>query len=201
MLMKKNYKSLKGFLLLLPLFFCFQSLSQNCKYEKNEIDKFTKKKVIITKSEKVFSTFNTSGFYTVKQEDNDFYIQFDYLVSTPFSGASTMPANIAIKENDQLMFLLDNDEVVTLKCSKTVQSQAQPNLAFHVVNWNLSNVNYPVTREQLKALQSSKTNTLRIYRTVGFDAQKIGQQEFFDVEIKRSNKEDLQRLIKCVIQD
>jgi hypothetical protein len=175
------------------------SFGQNCNYEKNEVDKFTKKKVVETKREKLFGTLNSSGFYTVKQEGDNFYIEFDYLVQSSFSGASRVATNIAVKEKDQLMFLLENDEVVTLESSSTVQSQMKPNLSSGLVNWELNDVKYPVTLEQLKTLQSAKTTTLRIYRTIGFDAQNIGQQESMDVDIKKASQDDMQNMIHCVI--
>jgi hypothetical protein len=176
------------------------SFGQNCKYEKNEIDKFTKKKVVITKSEKVFATLNTSGFYTVKQDGDNYYIEFDYLVQTSFSGTSRAATNIAVKEKDQLMFLLENDEVVTLESSSTVQTQMKPNMQSGLVNWELNDVAYPITKEQLTILQSAKTKTLRIYRTIGYDAQNLGQQEFMDVDIKKASQDDIQKMIKCVIE-
>ena len=176
------------------------SFGQNCNYEKNEIDKFTKKKVVETKREKLFGTLNSSGFYTVKQEGDNFYLEFDYLVQSSFSGASRVATNIAVKEKDQLMFLLENDEVVTLESSSTVQSQMKPNLSSGLVNWELNDVKYPITLEQLKTLQSAKTTTLRIYRTIGFDAQNIGQQESMDVDIKKASQDDMQQMIQCVIQ-
>ena len=178
----------------------FSTFSQNCKYEKNEIDKFTKKKVVITKSEKVFYTLNTSGFYTVKQDGENYYIEFDYLVQTSFSGTSNAEKNISIKQNDQLMFLLENDEVVTLVSSNTVQTQMKPNMASQLVNWELNDVTYPITLEQLKTLQSAKTKTLRIYRTIGYDAQNIGQQDYMDVDIKKGSQDDIQKLIKCITE-
>ena len=190
---------MKNQLIVLLTFFSFSVFAQNCKYEKNEIDKFTKKKVVVTKSEKVFTSLNTSGFYTVKQEDENFFIEFDYLVQTSFSGTSKAETNITIKEKDQLMFLLENDEVITLVSSSTVQTQMKPNMASQLVNWELNDVAYPITLDQLKTLQSSKTKTLRIYRTIGYDAQNIGQQEYMDVDLKKGDQDDIQILIQCVV--
>lgn len=186
-------------LIVLLTLFSFSVFAQNCKYEKNEIDKFTKKKVVVTKSEKVFTSLNTSGFYTVKQEDENFFIEFDYLVQTSFSGTSKAETNITIKEKDQLMFLLENDEVITLVSSSTVQTQMKPNMASQLVNWELNDVAYPITLDQLKTLQSAKTKTLRIYRTIGYDAQNIGQQEYMDVDLKKGDQDDIQMLIQCVV--
>lgn len=190
---------MKNQLIVLLTLFSFSVFAQNCKYEKNEFDKFTKKKVVVTKSEKVFTSLNTSGFYTVKQEDENFFIEFDYLVQTSFSGTSKAETNIAIKEKDQLMFLLENDEVITLVSSSTVQTQMKPNMASQLVNWELNDVTYPITLDQLKTLQSAKTKTLRIYRTIGYDAQNIGQQEYMDVDLKKGDQDDIQMLIQCVI--
>ena len=190
---------MKNQLIVLLTLFSFSVFAQNCKYEKNEIDKFTKKKVVVTKSEKVFTSLNTSGFYTVKQEDENFFIEFDYLVQTSFSGTSKAETNITIKEKDQLMFLLENDEVITLVSSSTVQTQMKPNMASQLVNWELNDVAYPITLDQLKTLQSSKTKTLRIYRTIGYDAQNIGQQEYMDVDLKKGDQDDIQMLIQCVV--
>ena len=190
---------MKNQLIVLLTLFSFSVFAQNCKYEKNEIDKFTKKKVVVTKSEKVFTSLNTSGFYTVKQEDENFFIEFDYLVQTSFSGTSKAETNITIKEKDQLMFLLENDEVITLVSSSTVQTQMKPNMASQLVNWELNDVAYPITLDQLKTLQSAKTKTLRIYRTIGYDAQNIGQQEYMDVDLKKGDQDDIQMLIQCVV--
>jgi hypothetical protein len=190
---------MKHILLTIITAISINSYAQNCKYEKNEIDKFTKKKVVITKSEKVFGTVNTSGFYSVKQDGDNYYIEFDYLVQTSFSGTSRVATNIAVKEKDQLMFLLENDEVVTLESSSTVQTQMKSNMASGLVNWELNDVMYPITKEQLTVLQSAKTKTLRIYRTIGYDAQNFGQQDFMDVDIKKGNQDDIQRLIQCVL--
>ena len=191
---------MKNQLIVLLTLFSFSVFAQNCKYEKNEIDKFTKKKVVVTKSEKVFTSLNTSGFYTVKQEDENFFIEFDYLVQTSFSGTSKAETNITIKEKDQLMFLLENDEVITLVSSSTVQTQMKPNMASQLVNWELNDVVYPITLEQLKTLQSAKTKTLRIYRTIGYDAQNFGQQDYMDVDIKKASQDDIQKLINCLIE-
>ncbi len=191
---------MKSKILFAVAFLSLNTFAQNCKYEKNEVDKFTNKKVVITKQEKVFSTVNTTGFYTVRQDGDSYYIEFDYLVQTSFSGTSNAEKNIAIKQNDQLMFLLDNDEVVTLSSSKTVQTQMKPNMATQLINWELNDVSYPVTKEQLSTLQSKKTKTLRIYRTIGYDGQNLGQEDFMDVDIKKGNQDDIQALIQCVIQ-
>jgi hypothetical protein len=75
----------------------------------------------------------------------------------------------------------------------------KPNMASGLVNWELNDVKYPVTLEQLKTLQSAKTKTLRIYRTIGYDAQNIGQQENMDVDIKKASQDDMQKMIQCVI--
>jgi hypothetical protein len=76
----------------------------------------------------------------------------------------------------------------------------KPNLSSGLVNWELNDVKYPVTLEQLKTLQSAKTTTLRIYRTIGFDAQNIGQQESMDVDIKKASQDDMQQMINCVLE-
>lgn len=120
-------------------------------------------------------------------------------MQTSFSGTSNADKNICIKQNDQLMFLLENDEVVTLVSSNTVQTEMKPNMASQLINWELNDVTYPITLEKLKTLQSAKTKTLRIYRTIGYDAQNVGQQNYMDVDIRKASQDDIQKLINCVL--
>jgi len=200
-LLTYHYKIIiKNKLLLLLTTLSLYNFAQNCKYEKNEIDKFTKKKVVITKREKLFSTFNTAGFCTIKQEGYQYFIEFDYSVQTSFSGESKVDKNIAIKEKDQFMFLLANDEVVTLNSSKTVKTEMKPNLTLGLVFWELNDAIYPITKEQLLILKNAKTKTLRNYRSISSDGQNFGQQDFMDVEIKKGNQDDIQKMINYVLQ-
>ena len=56
------------------------AFAQDCIYDKDETDKFSKKKLLTTKREKVFGTLNSSGYYSLKRDDDSYSIIFDYTV-------------------------------------------------------------------------------------------------------------------------
>jgi hypothetical protein len=177
------------------------SLAQDCIYDKNETDKFSKKKLLTTKREKVFGTLNTSGYYSLKRDDESYSIIFDYtVIESSILGNSNSSSKVSIKEKDQLMLLLENDEIITLEAANSVKPSKKELVGTDVSNWAIDNVIYPITKEQLESLRSNKILTLRIFRTIGLTDKSPGEQEHFDVEIKKRNQTDIQKMIDCILQ-
>jgi hypothetical protein len=189
--------------LLVVLFSVITSISfaQDCIYDKNETDKFSKKKLLTTKREKVFGTLNTSGYYSLKRDDESYSIIFDYtVIESSILGNSNSSSKVSIKEKDQLMLLLENDEIITLEAANSVKPSKKELVGTDVRNWAIDNVIYPITKEQLESLRSNKILTLRIFRTIGLTDKSPGEQEHFDVEIKKRNQTDIQKMIDCILQ-
>ena len=177
------------------------AFAQDCIYDKNETDKFSKKKLLTTKREKVFGTLNSSGYYSLKRDDDSYSIIFDYtVIESSILGNSNSSLKVSINEKDQLLFLLENDDIITLEASNSVKPNKKELVGTDVSNLAIDNVIYPITKEQLESLRSNKILTLRIYRTIGLTEKSPGKQEHFDVEIKKRNQTDIQKMIDCILQ-
>jgi len=126
--------------------------AQNCRYKTNEIDKFTNKYTKLTKSEKVIGTFFTSGEFSIKKIDTSYYFIFDYLLSSysdfePYS----------IQKSAQLIFLLESGETVTLNSADDILGRKKTVFGLPpVYECFLTNVNYPVSKEQINLFFRSK---------------------------------------------
>ena len=180
----------KYFTLLLILLALTNIEAQNCKYKINEIDKFTSKYTKLTKPEKVIGTFYTSGEFSVKKIDTSYFFIFDYVLSSysnfdPYS----------IQNTAQLIFLLENGETITLYSADDINGTKKTTVGLPpVYSCYLTNVSYPVTKNQIDLFFKSKVKSIRFYRT-----ESNGKEDFIDNEIKKKNQDDIQNLIKCVM--
>jgi len=164
--------------------------AQNCKYKINEIDKFTNKYTKLTKSEKVISTFFTTGEFSTKKIDTSFYFIFDYQLS---SYSNFEP--YSIKKGASLIFLLENGQTVTLNSADDIIGTKKTVIGLPpVYQCFLTNVSYPVTKAQIDLFFTSKIKSIRFYRT-----ESNGKEDYTDNEIKKNNQDDIQNLIKCVL--
>lgn len=112
------------------------AFAQNCKYETNDIDKFTGKMTKITKKKKFIETFNSEGHIALQKADTTLTLILSY--RTSFS------KKVTVGEGAELSFLLEDGKIITLK--KTTGK-------------------YATNSGQLKTLMSVKTKTLRYYFT------------------------------------
>ena len=110
---------------------CF---SQNCKYEKNELDKFTGKMTKLTKKRKFIETFNTEGFMRIQKVDTALSLRLDYRAS--------FAKKLTVGDGAELSFLLDGGGIITLK---------------------KLNGDYVIYQWQLIKLMKTRTNVLRYY--------------------------------------
>lgn len=167
--------------------FCF---AQNCKFKTNDIDKFTGKFTKQTKPEQVIGTFFTAGSFSVKRIDTNYFFIFDYTLS---SYADFDP--YSINQGAQLMFLLENGEIVTLKSADNIKGAKRVlYLLPTVFSCDLYNVSYPVTREQIDQFFKSKVKTIRFYRN-----ESNGKEDFIDNDLKKKNQDDIEKLVKCIL--
>ena len=164
--------------------------AQNCKYKTNEIDKFTKKYTKLTKAERVISTFNTTGLFSVKKVDTSYYFIFDYVLSgyTNFDPYS-------VKKGAELIFLLENGETIILKSADDILGTKNFIVGIPpVYTCTLSNVAYPVSKNQIDKFFVSQVSSIRFFRT-----ESNGKEDYIDSEIKEKNMDDIQDLIKCIL--
>lgn len=175
-----------GLFLLLTI----SAIGQNCKFEKNEIDKFTGKFTKITKAEKVIGTFFTSGEFSVKRIDTSFFFTFDYVLS---SYSKFEPYSIS--EGAQLIFLFENGETVTLKSVDNIQGTKKTTVGIPpVYSCYLTNVSYTISKNDIETFFKSKVKSIRFYRN-----ESNGKEDYIDNDIKKKNQDDIQSLVKCLL--
>lgn len=100
---------MKKLLTVLLLSMTIISVSQNCKYEKNDIDKFTGKMTKLTNDIKFFESSKSVGFIRIQKEDTKFQIIF--VCDGSFN------VRKSIKDGSELSFLLENNKAIILKKS------------------------------------------------------------------------------------
>lgn len=127
---------MKKLLLIITLISGINAYTQNCKYETNDIDKFTGKMTKITKKKKFIETFNSEGHVALQKADTTLTLILSY--RTSFS------KKVTVNEGAELSFLLEDGKIITLKKTSG---------------------NYATNSSQLKTLMAIKTKTLRYYFT------------------------------------
>lgn len=140
------------------------SFSQNCKYKINDVDKFTGKITKLTKAEKIFENSAIMVHVSVQKIDNNYSLIL--VCEGSFYVLRT------IKPNSELLFLLENSKIITLKEKDGV---------------------FPIKSDELKELMKSKSKTLRFtLETKEGALQKEG-------EIKNGDAIRFTNLIKCIL--
>lgn len=136
-------------LLFLPVF----SIAQNCKYERNDIDKFTKQKVIITES--VIMWKNPMGgnslSFKSKNIDDIYLLEMRYSMSNVF----------AIEKDSKLYFLTTNDENIEVLAIESKVSDSYSTTSFCIVN-------YAISEEIRVKLSIEQIKSIRFYTTDGY---------------------------------
>ena len=90
---------------------------------------------------------------------------------------------------------MENGETVTLNSADDINGTKKILIGLPPVYCcYLTNVSYPVTKNQIELFLKSKVKSIRFYRT-----ESNGKEDYLDNEIKSKNQDDIQNLIKCVI--
>ncbi|TYA58894.1 hypothetical protein [Formosa maritima] len=148
-----------------------------CKYEKDEIDPFTKKHIIKTKHE-VFAfvdyRINVIRVQGVKV-DNQRFLKVWIVMKDSF----------ILAEKDNLMLLSDNEEVITLPFEKSISSDY--NNLYYNSGWYVTNL-FKLSEEFYNVLKFGKFKMARVETTKGY----------VDFNISNSNKDSLQKVLQCI---
>lgn len=120
------------FLMILMLI-SFTITSQNCRYEKNEIDKFTGKLTKLTNDYKLFESSKSVGYVRIYRSGDDYAINF--VCDGNFGIRRT------IKNESELSFLLQDGKIITLKKSE--------------------GSNYSISKADLMSLMQTKIDSVR----------------------------------------
>ncbi len=154
--------SLKHLIFFLAIFYSTAAFSQNCEYEINEVDKFTKEKKVVTKPIAVTKSIKIGKIlkmknvkWKVKNENNRKYLMTSYNLSK---------GNIIMQGSEKLILLLDNDESISLNINSLI-----PNMQGKF-NSYVAEFTYNLTDEDLANLIKYDVKDIRVEAMInGFD--------------------------------
>lgn len=158
-------KTLIVFLFLPTLLF-----AQDCEYLKNEIDKFTKTKTVLTKGAKIE---RRGKYFTLIK--GLVLNEYKYLRVT-----MTTYRISSFRRDSKFMLMSESDSVITLNAVDHSKSD-------HSFVW-YATINYEITEEQLAYLISNKITTVRFY----------GSDGYIEKEIKDKYAVLFQNDLKCI---
>ena len=162
-------KKLLLILLCLPMI----GFGQSCKYQKNEIDKFTKKEIKITKEKILWKNpmgGNTLSFYLSSVSDKK-SITIRYSKGSIFT----------IKNGNSLALLLENGEALNLQTPISVVS------TYSGSNW-YAYANYSLSENAISLLNAHNLTDVRIITT----------NSFIDKTIKGKKQARIIENLKCI---
>ena len=165
------------------------SYSQTCKYEINEIDKFTKKHTKVTKQIMLQSMYSKDLKFQARREGENVFLLFEYW-ECPRSRIEMQK----ITPGQKLMFLMENGSILELATTDSIMGSSKilPGIVPFFCSI-LRDISYPINADQVEMLFNTPITTIRFYRTEG-----SGKVDYIDFEITKRNREDLIELMKCV---
>jgi hypothetical protein len=143
----------------------YSSIFSQCNFELNEVDKFTKVSKIETKSEILFKDF--SGALSAKfcKYDTTFFLRI---------GLNLTNQTYSILKGNKLMFIC-GETIITIFADETK------------IATGYSTINYSISEEQLKTLQSINISEFRLYLN----------DSFFEGKVELKKAEKIKLLSNC----
>lgn len=178
-----SFTLMKQFVFALLLLFSLSVFAQqqgsqsqnNCRYEKNEMDKFNKSISRITKQQ-TLSTRGPEPYLYVKGKNVDGFIGIGLLIQERF------PVRYSIKKGDELKIALTNGEVITVRCAKEVTGRRYYNGTEYYAN-------YIFMPDDVQKILANKVDAIRIYHSEGYTS----------VNINSNRQMVIQNVIRCVL--
>lgn len=144
------------------------SSGQDCKYKINEVDEFTKSKILETNFEWLSSNLGCS----FKKINEQKAIKLQIESSSVFS----------ISDGSKIMFLTEKDNPITLIFSEYEISKMSSLTNFYIITF------IKLTDEDNSRLLSETVNKIRIYTTDGY----------VDYSVKEKRAKKFQDILKCI---
>lgn len=147
-------------IILLLLFVPFIGFAQDCKFEKNEIDPFSKTKVV-----------NTKRRVIVDQLGQSVVFQFLYNVEPSIKIIFSLGGSkeIIVTTNNKTMFLLNNDDVLSFDVNEEQLGIIKPGLSFPFTELNFT---FPISIDNLNKIKNIGIKKIRMEakdKTYDFD--------------------------------
>jgi len=165
------------------LFLTNIAFAQNCKFLKNEIDAFSKEKVIETNSKSLTNEISQSL-------DVGFFYEKSPFISMDFTFQRQTDFNVTSDKN--VLFLLNNDEVISINIGNDIIPKRSSGLGVTYGGITSYKMKLPITIENLNLIKDIGINKIRLQTNEGF-------QEF---EVKNKNKaQKIYDIIQCFIDE
>ena len=165
---------------LLLLFIPFFGFSQDCKFEKNEIDPFNKTKVVHSKRRVIVDVLGRSVYFQFKYNvEPTIQIQF------VFGGAK----DIVVTTNNKVMFLFNNNDVLSFEVNQEQIGKITPGINYKNTEFFFDN---PITIADLEKIKNIGIKSIRLETS----------QKEYDFEV--SNKKDIEKMstiIGCFLNE
>ncbi len=185
------------FLLLVIFVAAGLSLSaQNCKFEKNEVDKFTKTEVKLTKpilaySKTVAGGLGGTDMLNLQAEKNgeSYALLIKYIYTSKTAVFTNTSEGTSAEAEAKIMFLLENDSIITGTSLNTAQSASSKTSAVNHID-----MKFQLTKEDMQQLKSHTIKTIRICKSNDVS------QVMVEGEVKPKYSSEISRVIGCVVE-
>lgn len=181
---------MKKLIIILLVSIAFVAQSQTCKYEVNEIDKFTGKFTKVTKQIMLQSMYSKDLKFQARREGENVFLLFEY-----WECPRSKMEMLKVTPGQKIMFLMEDGSILELETPDAIAgaSKILPGIVPFYCSI-LRDISYPINAEQVDKLFKTAITTVRFYRTEG-----SGKVDYIDFEITKRNREDLINLMKCVL--
>ena len=179
--------------------------NDDCKYDKNELDKFTHKKIVWTKWEKLTILFAVTRDYVPSvrctQEDTlkELVVYVDGYYFTNFKPTKEeIDSNLVIPAGSKIMILMEDQKTVELATAKQLNSTGEYTSPYTGDNrsekfrvyWHLG-ISYPLNDNAIKALSAQGATAMRVF---------LKNDKYTDYNIHKKKYGTLQHLMTCIMQ-
>jgi hypothetical protein len=151
---------MKKIILIILLSGSFTMFGQNCKYKIDEIDEFTKSRIIETRE----SLFTISGMglgfscgYSLKKINDSRYLKL----------IITSPSIFTLRKGNKIMFLTDKEETIDLYFPESVVADGAYNSSLKSTHWS-AHIYIPISNNINERLLNEKLKKLRVYTADGY---------------------------------
>lgn len=148
--------------LLLFLFVSLVGFSQDCKFEKNEIDPFSKTKVVNTKKRVIVDLISSSVVFQFLYNIEPF-IKIEFTLSTS--------EETFVNTNNKVMFLLSNDEVLNFNINEEQTGKRKEYIGKYLTEFNFT---FPISTDKLNKIKLLGIKKIRFEtkdKTYDFDVK------------------------------
>src|ERR1035437_2840065 len=165
--------------------------AQDCKYEKNETDKFTNEAIVITKSKDIcYRLIGETIVGKIQKVKNNNFEKLTFLLSVR-TGDEWL---IGFKKGQKLYIKFDNDSVLIL--TGNLDKDKMYFLDKVITKWWYVDNEYDILRKDLEMLKKYKISSVRLT----YYSYKMDKENTFDYEYKKRqiSSDDLLKIAKYI---